>query len=410
MGAFIANFHVRSSRTDAVRNVVAAMVAGEFRISNAQSGWISIYEERASTQDEDWIEQFAKDLSGRLETACVAFLVHDSDIARYWLCEEGQLLDQYNSFPDYFDSVSAAERRQLAGQSSVFLRYCRPQVTLDQVEAVLRTQQTFAEETVRQLADFLGIDPDRALEDFCDMGDGGSWFPDGTLADDFDDDDGGEESDSGAHIGRSSQVRMMRLMQEHAATLTAMTKDTGTSPQSDALVLAAAAGNLTEIDRLVEDGANVDAPGLLQIEPIGGASMVPTGVPLPQVAAPPLIAAASKGQASAIRRLVELGANAAQLHPILGSALHIAAQRGAPEAVETLLAAGVPADLKNMQGQTARAIVQAVRSQVEATKNLVKSMPQLQGVYNTFLAKLSEVKLPESGWDACDALLREAGG
>jgi hypothetical protein len=63
-----------------------------------------------------------------------------------------------------------------------------------------------------------------------------------------------------------------------------------------------------------------------------------------------------------------------------------------------------------MQGQTARFMVQAVRSQVEATKNLVKSMPQLQGVYNQFLAKLSEVKLPESGWDACDALLREAGG
>ena len=291
---------------------------------------------------------------------------------------------------------------------------CRPQVTRDQVDAVLRTQQTFAEETIRQLAEFLGIDPDRALENFGDddMGDGGSWFPDGALGDDdefgFDDDEG---DDGAALVGRSSQVRMMRMMQEHSASVSAIARQASTSPQSDALVQAAAAGNLAEIDRLVEDGADVNAPGLFQVEPIGGASMVPAAAMLlPQVAAPPVIAAASKGKSAAIGRLIELGAHAGQMHPLLGSALHAAAQKGEPEAVEVLLAAGVPADLKNMHGQTARDLVQAVRSQVEATKNLVKNMPQLQGAYNQFLTKLADAKLPESGWEACDALLREAGG
>src|SRR3954452_15875123 len=103
MGAFIANFHVRSEASDAVRQAVADIGASQFRVSDPRRGWVSVYDQRASTQDDAWIKRLAHELSSRLRTACVAFLVHDSDIACYWLNDQGQLLDEYNSIPDYFD-------------------------------------------------------------------------------------------------------------------------------------------------------------------------------------------------------------------------------------------------------------------------------------------------------------------
>src|SRR5262245_8979924 len=106
MGAFIANLHVRSEDDEAVRRAMSDIGVRQFRLAAPRQGWTSIFEERASTQDEDWIASLAEQLSSRLRTACVAFLVHDSDIARYWLSDQGKLLDEYNSIPDYFDEVS----------------------------------------------------------------------------------------------------------------------------------------------------------------------------------------------------------------------------------------------------------------------------------------------------------------
>jgi hypothetical protein len=353
MGAFVANLHVRTDQRDAIRQNLTQLGVSDYRLTAPQRGWISIYERQASTQDEAWIEHLARELSSRLKSPCVAFLVHDSDIARYWLCDNGQLLDEYNSIPDYFDQASAAERQRLRGQSDVFLRYCQPTVTRSQVEQVLRTDVTFAEDTVRQLAEFLGIEPDRTLEDFRDdESDGG---PDGwrTFGDDGDEDDGDEEG--GGTIlpfGAASRERISQLMQQQFASVQVASRDAATSPQSDALVRAAAAGDLAEIERLVQAGADVNAPGMLKIEPVGTSHLM-AAPDLPSVPAPPLLAAASRGQATATERLIELGASAGHVHPLFGSALHVAVQKGSPETVEVLLAAGVRADLKNHQGQTA---------------------------------------------------------
>ena len=44
------------------------------------------------------------------------------------------------------------------------------------------------------------------------------------------------------------------------------------------------------------------------------------------------------------------------------------------------------------------------------SRQLVKSMPQLQQVYGQLSAKLDAMNLPEAGWAACEELLRQAGG
>jgi hypothetical protein len=410
MGTFVANFHVRSNDSDAIRDTLAVVSAGDFRVSMPHNGWVSIYESRASTQDEAWIERLAQELSTRWCTVCVAFMVHDSDFARYWLNDQGQLLDEFNSDPEYFDDVSATERQRLQGRSDIFLRYCQPQVTREQVETVLRSDVTFAEETVSQLAEFLGIDPDRALDDFghegMGGGSGGFRFPDGGNDDDDNDD---AESGNTSLSRHGMQARLMQMIQQKSASMFATFKGDTTSPQSDALVKAAAAGAVDDMEGLVAAGADVNAPGRFSIQPFGASSgMVAAAGLMPEVAVPPLIAAASNGQTKAVQRLLELGANAQEVHAVFGSALHAAVQRGQAETVAILLAAGVPADIKNAQGYSPRFVLDAIRTQLETTKKLVKSMPQLQGAYSQFLTKLSDMNLPESGWNACEELLRQA--
>jgi hypothetical protein len=406
MGAFVANFHVRNGLINAVRDTLTQIGAKRVRLAGAHNGWVTVYEEQASNQDDAWIEKLAKELSARLDTACVAFMVHDSDIALYWLCENGQLLDQYNSAPDYFEPVSRAEKRRVSGRSDIFLRFCRPDVTLDQVEAVLRAQVTFAEDTVAQLADFLGIDPEHALADYRDEDnpDGG---PDGD-GDFGDDDDFDDDGDSRSHILRPHGNGLVQAMSQQLAAVMGNAKPSS-SPQSDALVKAAAVGDLAEIDRHVQGGADVNAAGLFRLEPMGGPGPVPAEM-LPEVPVPPLIAAASKGQSAAVQRLLELGAEPNKKHPIFGSALHAAVQTGSPDSVQLLLDAGVPADIKNMQGQSPRLVLKAIRNQIELTKNMVKNMPQLEGAYSQFASRLEAMNLPETGWDACEALLKKAGG
>jgi ankyrin repeat protein len=128
----------------------------------------------------------------------------------------------------------------------------------------------------------------------------------------------------------------------------------------------------------------------------------------PKVALSPLLAAASRGQAMAVQRLLELGAHANEDHPLYGTALHVAAQAGSAESVRLLLAAGIPADAKNKQGFTPRALIQAVRKQIEMSKDMIKMMPQMKKIYDQLAARLAD--LPEAGWDACEELLRQAGG
>jgi len=403
MGAFIANFHVRSQAGDTVHDACAAIGATQFRASDARSGWVSIYEQRASGQDEAWIEQFSRELSARLKGPCVAFLVHDSDIARYWLNDQGQLLDEYNSIPDYFDQASDEEKRRLKGRAEVFLRYCQPGVTAQEVEAVLRTETTFAEDTIMKLAEFLGIEPERVLGDFGHPESGGG----GSLGD-FAEDDGDNDGGSVASMsGQGGSANLTQRLQAQFARMLGAT-DTNTSPAGDALVQAAAAGNVAEIDRLVQAGADVNAPGILPLETFGPSAAA--AALMPKIALSPLLAAASRGQAKAAKRLLELKANAMETNPMFGSALHAAAQRGSAATIEVLLMAGLPANLKNQHGHTPLDVVQAARTQVEMAKNLAKSMPQMQAVYDQLLSRLESMNMTEAAWHACEEVLRAAGG
>lgn len=168
MGAFIVNFQLRcDSQKDAVREARKLLKTSGY-ISKPRSGWITIYDKEADEQDDAVLHRVARGLSRSLGTACFAFLVHDSDILMYLLYERGQIVDQYNSAPDYFEEVDDAERDRWRGNPDELLKYCLPGTTRQTVESTLAGDGwgTMADDGLRALGNLLGIDENRILLGF----------------------------------------------------------------------------------------------------------------------------------------------------------------------------------------------------------------------------------------------------
>src|ERR1700679_2096902 len=102
MGASFTNCQVRSTDANAVATVLASLVKSRAYISPASGGWVTVYDEATESQDSKLLIKLAKELSKTLKTEVFGFLVHDSDIAVYYLCQNGELVDEFDSCPDYF--------------------------------------------------------------------------------------------------------------------------------------------------------------------------------------------------------------------------------------------------------------------------------------------------------------------
>ena len=68
-------------------------------VSSPREGWVSVYEERTSSQEEEEIVRLAREFSSHLQKAVVGFLVHDSDVLRYRLFDAGQPRDESSRSP-----------------------------------------------------------------------------------------------------------------------------------------------------------------------------------------------------------------------------------------------------------------------------------------------------------------------
>ncbi|HEV3116128.1 MAG TPA: hypothetical protein VGY58_03695, partial [Gemmataceae bacterium] len=103
MGSFIVNINVRTDQRQAVERELRSLKPAAAWVTGAANGWITVYEEQTSTQDDRWIRELTERVSAGVHVPAIAFLVHDSDVLCYWLFDDGRLLDEFNSCPDYFD-------------------------------------------------------------------------------------------------------------------------------------------------------------------------------------------------------------------------------------------------------------------------------------------------------------------
>lgn len=101
MGNFYVNHTVRAPQKD-----VAGLLEREGHtafVGPTANGFTVVCDAECDNQDTNAIRALGRKLSSSLKSPVLAVLNHDDDILCYWLFEEGELIEEYNSCPDYFD-------------------------------------------------------------------------------------------------------------------------------------------------------------------------------------------------------------------------------------------------------------------------------------------------------------------
>jgi ankyrin repeat protein len=171
MGSDFSNYHIRSEAQDEVIRAMTRLARGAFHVTRPTQGWISVYEAVTETQSAAERRRLARGLSRRLHTGVLALQLHDSSVLSYLLFDDGTLVDEYDSCPDYFGTVPArhhvrtqGDARRLASLATKAGQSARLARILDR-----RTRHVFEDERLAKLARALSIRPSRAAASLEDL-------------------------------------------------------------------------------------------------------------------------------------------------------------------------------------------------------------------------------------------------
>lgn len=128
-------------------------------VGPAMGGWVGLYDSKMENQDESMGEAVVKELSRRLKSTAITFLVHDGDILSYRVAVNGKVVDQFNSIPDYFDEdVPDRVRAALRGNPGLLAQACGKPEAEAQLQALLAEPSHEAYELLETLSAVLGLE------------------------------------------------------------------------------------------------------------------------------------------------------------------------------------------------------------------------------------------------------------
>jgi hypothetical protein len=109
MGGHYGSIHIRTENRDAVLRSLENFEVNQtrkFLIAPPINGWVTVFPENNGQDD-----AVSKALAARLpDFTIIHCLVHDDDVFMYWLYDLGNLVDAYNSCPEYFDETNTSPR------------------------------------------------------------------------------------------------------------------------------------------------------------------------------------------------------------------------------------------------------------------------------------------------------------
>ncbi len=157
MGNFYVNYTLRGVTQEAVAKALAGRTCIVTASANAT---VVAFDEESDNQDQQVISSLATELSQKLRCPVLAVLNHDDDILWYQLYKDGELQDEYDSSPGYFDP--SAEPSAPAGGDAAKLCAAFGSPKTEEVDRVLRKSAfddgyTFAFERHGDLVSALGI-------------------------------------------------------------------------------------------------------------------------------------------------------------------------------------------------------------------------------------------------------------
>lgn len=110
MGNFYTSYTLRGPNQE---SVAARMAGRSALVTSAHKSCVVVFDEESEEQNDEIIAELASRLSGQLRCPLLAVLNHDDDILWYQLYLSGELVDEYQSALDYFETED--EEAAMAG-------------------------------------------------------------------------------------------------------------------------------------------------------------------------------------------------------------------------------------------------------------------------------------------------------
>lgn len=155
------NFYTNYVLPDVTQSeVVAALVGRSAFVSPAVNNVVVVFDEKSESQNMDIINLFGAELSSKCKCPVLATMNHDDDVLCYGLFIAGQLADEYNSCPGYFDSSIGSNEPSGGDAAKLAAAFNLKDTTA--IEKILRApneEYVFAVERHSDLAKTLDLPP-----------------------------------------------------------------------------------------------------------------------------------------------------------------------------------------------------------------------------------------------------------
>lgn len=160
MGSFYTNITLRGPAQEVVAEYLNQQNRKAY-VSPTANDCTVVYDAESESQDTHILEDLAAGLSRQFVCPALAVLNHDDDILWYKLYESGQLADEYDSAPSYFDPAAIEIAPPQGGDAQKLCGAFKAEGRAAEVEEILRAPgivgYLFASERHQALAEALGL-------------------------------------------------------------------------------------------------------------------------------------------------------------------------------------------------------------------------------------------------------------
>lgn len=138
MGASYTNILLKGPSQEVVVAFMNAKKRHSY-VSPALNGCVVVFDEVCEQEDPQVIAGLARELSRQFKCPAWAVLDHDDDVLNYWLFQNGEPADQYDSTPWYWDDTLPHEPK--GGNAQKLAAALSAPTAAPAVEAILRQPQ-----------------------------------------------------------------------------------------------------------------------------------------------------------------------------------------------------------------------------------------------------------------------------
>jgi hypothetical protein len=138
-----------------VLEILASKYNRKFLVGPSVKGWVSIFPSEHGHDD-----RISAEIAKRMFGNIFHLLVYHDDIFVYYFYRDGQLLDKYNSNPDYFEDQPPEEKESLRGRPEVFCDLLPVSKNLNEIKFLLDTtgnRIVFEQQRMEQFIYLVGL-------------------------------------------------------------------------------------------------------------------------------------------------------------------------------------------------------------------------------------------------------------